>query len=241
MARKEFADWKFCLSYLFFSPHTCYFFWSGMPPMALTAFSRWNLTVLSCLLQSIRLCYITGWRRKPCPGLSLRLCLRWLSMDHCLSQYPWPIGWPIAHAVRMGYACFVTLDTVPWPQIQAAWRCDNQWRKCLIECCSLVGALSGRFGFHGFKWAEELYPYPYYYKSSIDLVDLIPLQVVGLVWPAVMLRFWAITVYKVFLANATTFGLSNAAQCVLCCCSTGSGDKKAVPEISFFSIIPNSS
>ena len=27
--------------------------------------------------------------------------------------------------------------------------------------------------------AEKSYPFPYYYKSSIDLVDLIILQVVG--------------------------------------------------------------
>ena len=29
--------------------------------------------------------------------------------------------------------------------------------------------------------AGKLYTYPYYYRSSIDLVDLIPLQAVGLV------------------------------------------------------------
>ena len=132
---------------------------------------------------------ITGLRRKPYPGLSLRLCFRWLSMDHCLSQYPWPIGWPIAHAVQMEYACFVTLDTVLWPQIQAAWCCDNQWGKCLIECCSLVGALLGEFGFHGFKWAEKLYPYPYYYKSSQVLIWLI-LFLYGLLGRCDQLRCW---------------------------------------------------
>ena len=77
-------------------------------------------------------------------------------MDHYPSQYPWPIRWPIAHPVRMWYACFVTLDTVPWPQFQAAWCCNGQWGKCLIECCSLVGALPGGFGFHGFKWGWEV-------------------------------------------------------------------------------------
>ena len=81
-------------------------------------------------------------------------------MDHCLSQYPWPIGWPIPHPVQLGYARFVTLDTFPWPQIQAAWRCDNLWGKCLIEYCSFVGPLSGGIGFHGFKWGWEVVSFP---------------------------------------------------------------------------------
>ena len=60
------------------------------------------------------------------------------------------------HHVQMWYACFVTLDTVSWPQFQAAWHCNDQWGKCLIECCSLAGALPGGFGFHGFKWGWEV-------------------------------------------------------------------------------------